>query len=320
MKIKITKVIVLVLMPGMIMAQKVDHLVSFRDINSDSYFRFNYENDFFAATDEYYTQGYTIEFVSPSLKKNPVNYLFFKPNKFSFRYGLSIEHIGFTPKSYVPEEIQFGDRPFSSAIFLKSFSIATNTNSGIRFSQSLSIGIIGPAALGKEMQVEIHKATGNKIPGGWNNQIQNDLVLNYSVDYEKQIVRYRNLFSLQTNTTFQVGTLFTNASMGFNCVFGIFDSPFSESNNKTAFQLYFYTQPLVNAVGYDATLQGGLYNNESPYTLAPNEIERITAQFNYGLVLKTKTVYAEYTRTVLTREFNTGTAAKWGGIRIGFTL
>ncbi len=318
MGMKITKMLSLVVMPYMLMAQKVDHLVSFRDIKSDRYFRFNYDNDFFAATDEYYTQGYVIEFVSPGLKKNPINNLFFKPTKFSFRYGLALEHIGFTPKAYVPEEIQFGDRPFSSAIFLKSFSISTDTNLGIRFSQSLGIGIIGPAAFGKEMQVEIHNATGNKIPGGWNNQIQNDLVLNYRVDYEKQILRYRNLFSLQTNASLQLGTLFTNAYLGFNTVFGLFNSPFSESNRKSDFQLYFYTQPLVNAVGYDATLQGGLFNNNSPYTISSKDLERITAQFNYGLVLKTKTVYAEYTRTVLTREFTTGTAAKWGGIRVGF--
>ena len=37
-------------------------------------------------------------------------------------------------------------------------------------------------------------------------------------------------------------------------------------------------------------------------------------------VIKTKTLYFEYTRSAITKEFKSGSAAKWGGIRIGFTF
>tara|TARA_R110000868_G_scaffold77551_7_gene221901 strand:+ start:580 stop:783 length:204 start_codon:yes stop_codon:yes gene_type:complete len=46
-------------------AQKIDNLVSFRDIKSTNYFRFNYDNDYFAASDKNYTQGYSFVLVSP---------------------------------------------------------------------------------------------------------------------------------------------------------------------------------------------------------------------------------------------------------------
>lgn len=299
-------------------SQKIDNLVSFRDIKSDAYFRFNYENDFFSATDKNYTQGYSFELASPYLKKNTVNHLFVKPKNSEFRYGLAIEHIGFTPSDFVSPAIQFGDRPFAAAIMLKSFTIATDTVHNRRLAQSFSLGLIGPDAFGKEMQVEIHKLTGNKIPGGWDNQIKNDVVVNYRLDYEKQLYRYQNIFALNSQSTFQLGTLFTNASLGVNTSIGLLNQPFAPIADITKFQFYLYSQPLITAVGYDATLQGGLFNRDSPYTIASSEIKRFTAQFNYGIVLKTRTLYFEYARTAITREFSSGSSYKWGGFKVGF--
>ena len=99
---------------------KIDNLVSFRDIDSPRYFRFNYDNDCFAASDENYTHGYSLEFVSPFFEMNPINTILIKPDGFNLRYGLAIEHIGFTPNKYDLPEIQFGDRPFAAAIMLRS--------------------------------------------------------------------------------------------------------------------------------------------------------------------------------------------------------
>ncbi|WP_299129994.1 lipid A deacylase LpxR family protein [uncultured Winogradskyella sp.] len=301
-------------------AQKIDNTVSYRNIESESYFRFNYDNDYFTATDENYTQGYNFELILKVLEKNPINYLFYKPNSTNSRYGLSLEHIGFTPNDYVSEDIQFGDRPFASAIMLKSFVVSTNSKKRSRLSQSLSLGIIGPGAFGKEMQVGIHKATGNKIPGGWDNQIKNDLIVNYRLDYEKQLFAPNTIFEINTKAVVQLGTLFTNTSVSLNARFGVFNSVLGDAKRNTGFQIYIYSEPVLNLVGYDATLQGGLLNTKSPYTISSNNIERLTRQFNYGLIIKTRNLYFEYTRSEITREFKTGSLAKWGGIRIGFTF
>ncbi len=301
-------------------AQKIDNLISYRDIKGDTYVRFHYDNDYFAATDENYTQGYSFELVAPYFKTNPANYLFYKPKDVETRYGLAVEHIGFTPNRYELPEIQEGDRPFAAAIYLKSFIIATDPENNSRFASSLSVGFMGPAAFGEEMQRGIHEATGNKIPLGWRNQVKNDLVLNYEVGYEKQLLKYLELFSLQANATANVGTLFTNASVGVNSTVGIINNAFSSLAERNGFKLYAYAAPLVRVIGYDATLQGGLINKESPYTIASSEVQRVTGQMNYGIVLKTKTLYVEYTRSVITKEYRTGRSYKWGGIRIGFTL
>lgn len=301
-------------------SQKINNLVSFRDIESASYLRFNYENDFFSATDKNYTQGYNLELAHPSLKKNPINHLFLKTKNYNTRYGISIEHIGFTPSDFVSPAIQFGDRPFASAIMLKSFTVATDTSKSNRISQSLSLGLIGPGSFGKEMQVKIHKATGNKIPGGWDNQIKNDIVFNYRIDFEKLLYRYNSIFAINSQATAQVGTLFTNISAGVNVSLGLLKSSFSLKKNKRKFQLYLYSQPVVSLIGYDATLQGGFFKKDSPYTIEASKVERFTAEFNYGLILKTSILYFEYARTTITREFESGNSANWGGIKVGFTF
>lgn len=310
--------ILFVLLPSLLFSQKIDHLASFRDIKNDTYFRFNYENDYFAATDENYTQGYSFELVMPVFEKNPINHLFFIPNTSTTKYGLAVEHIGFTPNHYELPEIQVGDRPFAAAIMLKSFMVATDTLSHSRFTSSLSVGLIGPGAFGKEMQVGIHELTGNKEPLGWRHQIKNDLVLNYEVGYERQLLRYRNVLSIQGQANAQLGTLFTNTSFGASATLGKINSPFSM--NQQGFELYLYAHPLLRVVGYDATLQGGLLNATSPYTIRSSDVERFVGQFNYGLILKTRTLYFEYSRSRITREFKTGASASWGGLKIGFTF
>lgn len=313
---KSTIIIVLFLVPIVLFSQKIDHLASFRDIQSFSYFRFNYDNDYFAATDENYTQGYNFELVLPVFEKNPLNHLFIIPKETKSKYGLALEHIGYTPNHYERPEIQVGDRPFAAAIMLKSFVVATDTIRKSRLVSSLSLGLIGPGAFGEEMQVGIHKVTGNKEPLGWRHQIKNDVVLNYRVSYEKQLFTYRELFTLQGISSVQLGTLFTNASLGFNTTIGIVNSPFT--NSKKGFALYLYSQPRVSMIGYDATLQGGVFNQNSPYTIPNSDIERFTAQLDYGLVLQTRTLYIEFSRSLITREISTLGSAGWGGMKIGF--
>lgn len=301
-------------------SQKLDHGASFRDINSSSYFRFHYDNDYFASRDRDYTQGYNFELVANGLRKNPINMLFLKPKNSVSKYGLAIEHIGFAPNNIKSSEIQYGDRPFAAAIYLKSFVITTDTIHKSRLSAAFSLGIMGPGAFGKEMQEAIHKSTGNTLPQGWQNQIRNDAVVQYEVNYEKQLLRFGNLAALQVSTSAKVGTLFTNANLGLNAVIGILNTPFAGTQNRKKFALYFYSQPMATFVGYDATLQGGLFNRESPYTIASGSVKRVTAQHNYGFVVQTKTLYFEYFRTAITKEFDSGIAAKWGGIKIGFTF
>jgi lipid A 3-O-deacylase len=78
-------------------AQAIDNTLSYRNIPGDKYFRINYENDFFAASDRDYTQGILIEKVSPVFKNFPGMKIPWHPEKSEYKYGMAIEHNAYTP-------------------------------------------------------------------------------------------------------------------------------------------------------------------------------------------------------------------------------
>lgn len=300
------------------LAQKIEQVSVMRDVASQRYFRWNYENDMFVFTDFNYTQGYNFELVTPKLVKNPLNFLLIKFANDNNKFGLSIEGIGFTPEDIVSHVIEVGDRPFSSATVIKSFVIATNKSKKFRLSSGLSLGMIGQSTLGKETQVAIHKLTGSAIPNGWKHQIRNDFLINYQLDFEKELLNL-NFAVLSGDAKMKLGTLFSNTTLGCNLVVGKYHSALSDTADRP-FQFYGFIQPLINFIGYDANLQGGVFNSSSPYTIADKDISRLTFQCNYGLILKFRRIYFEFSQTYLTAEFASGSDVRWGSVRVGWIL
>lgn len=301
-------------------AQRIDNTASFREIKSKHYFRYHYDNDYFTATDYFYTQGANFELVSPKLIQNPINKLFKQLKNGEQQYGLALEQMGYTPTSLKSDKILYNDRPFAAAVMLKSFLVSTNATHKTKLSSILSIGILGPYAFGKEIQTEIHKWISDEVPHGWQHQIKNDVILNYEIAHEKQLYRFDNLFALNSNAKLRLGTMNTNISGGLTTTFGKINSPFTSLKNKNGFQIYAYLQAFVTIIGYDASLQGGLINQKSSYIITNQNINRFTFQKNFGIVMQYKAIYLEYSRSELSKEFETGKPHKWGGFRIGFKL
>lgn len=306
-----------VCLPIMLSAQKAEYGLTFRDMSGTNYVRFHYDNDYFVTQDQNYTQGFNFVRVAPFFKDSPINHLFPNPRDKATKFGVSLEHLMYTPENIGIPDIQPEARPFSASLIFNSFMIATDTIKHARVTSNLSLGIIGPKAFGEEMQVSFHKLTNNLVPAGWENQIQNDLILNYDIQYEKQLFRYNDLFSLQGTGAARLGTLFTDVSGGINSSFGIINAPFLDASKEKKFQIYLYGEARVNASIYDATLQGGLSNRRNVHTLSSGQIQPFTAEFNYGAVMQTKHIYAEFTRSQMTRQIEKGTPLKWGGIRVG---
>lgn len=314
----------LVFLPVFGSAQRIDNIAAQRATQEKGYFRFHYDNDFFSRnrTDYYYTQGYSFEVAHPVFAKNPVSKILLRFRDKPATYGLASEHFGFTPTSIKSDEILMGDRPFAGVIMLKSFSISVDTARRQRLSSMLSLGMVGPAAFAGQMQAAIHRWSGDPEPHGWQYQIRNDGVVNYELNHERQLVTIPDFLSLNTNAQVRLGTLSDKVQAGLTLSLGYFDSPFVSFPNsrKKDLQFYVYSQPVGSLVGYDATLQGGLFNRSSPYTLTGAEINRFTFQHNYGVVMKVRKLYAEYYRTYLSREFKSGRTHVWGGVKLGIAF
>ncbi|MBA3827426.1 MAG: lipid A deacylase LpxR family protein [Taibaiella sp.] len=302
-------------------AQMIDNTVGFKNINSDKYFRLNYENDFFSATDIYYTQGINLEIVAPWARHFILSKALLHPRGWYTRYGIGIEHNGYTPTSIGHDEILHGDRPFGGTLALKTFQISIDTTRRQRLSTTLYTGILGAAAGTAEMQTGIHRWLHNIRPRGWPNQIHNDAVLDYEVDYEKQIFSLGRYLLLDVDARACIGTLRDNAGVGSTLYFGYYDSPYDIiTSNARNFRIYGYEHAGFNAIGYDATLQGGLFNRSSPYTIPTADITRGTFENRFGFVVMYRRISLEYFQSFLSPEFSTGKMHVWGGIQIAFGL
>lgn len=299
--------------------QLIDNTASYRTIQTDRYFRLHYENDYFSEADYYYTQGINLEYVSPGIRKLPVSRLLIKGDRKNTKYGISLEHLGFTPTSISHPEILRGDRPFAATIFLKTFSIVNDSLRGYRIVSALSTGAIGPAAGGMEMQQTIHRWIHDTDPLGWSNQIQNDVVLNYQLDVEKKLLPYKKYFSSTAKAGAHLGTLSNKIYGSVSFMAGLFDNPFQYFNHQRRFfQIYIFEEPVINAVGYDASLQGGMFNHSSSYIISSGNVTRLVFQNNMGLMLKIGKFNMEYFQSFVTKEFHTGTSHHFGGVRIGW--
>jgi len=303
-------------------AQAISNLTPERTIEAKSYIRLNYENDFFTATDYYYTQGVQLEVVCPGMRRFFMSHLLIHPENFETRFGLALQHNAYTPVDYVAKDIQYGDRPFAATALLQFFSSANSIEKRQRISTTFSLGVMGPWAGAKELQTYIHEITPNAVPHGWNNQLENDVLLNYELDFDKQLLELSRYVNLSANMMVRAGTLSDKANFGVTLIAGLINNPFGTySDQHRKFQLYLYDHPEVNGVAYDATLQGGIFSGAgNPYIIRPADISRVVFRNNWGVVLQWQRVYLEYYQSYMTPEFHGGLDHHNGGIQIGLKL
>jgi lipid A 3-O-deacylase len=304
-----TIVALLLAVPLPVVAQ--DHLV-----------RIQYDNDFFSATDQYYTQGVRMEYIAPVFERSPVRHVLLRPQNATASYaGIAIQRDGFTPSGIRINHIPHGDRPYAATMFISQFALVLNRENHTRIFSQLDLGMIGPIVGGREEQTGIHKAIGDILPLGWEYQVANDAVVNYTVEVEKGLLR-RKLMLLTGFTQGRLGTLYTDVSAGALVRIGWMNDYFSNVGISTQgglrkFQGYVFAKGSVKAVGYNATMQGGL-SGKSIYTLPASSVERVVTQGSCGVVVSYKRMLLEYTKVYLSPEYTNGLSHGWGHCSLSF--
>ncbi len=228
-------------------------------------------------------------------------------------YGLSATQDCYTPASIRRDTVLKGDRPYSALMFLGHFKISNNEEKKQRLTSEIDLGAIGPCAKCEEEQKGIHKALDNIQPLGWEYQISNDILINYSMRYEKNIFS-KKLIDLTGMAEVNAGTIYDNAAIGANLRFGKMQGYFENMRSKKL-QLYVSAQGWAKAVAHNGTLQGGLFS-KSVNTLSYNEIAPVVLRGSLGLTLSYKKISIEYCRIFITREIKTWWAHGWGYINI----
>ncbi|WP_158824812.1 lipid A deacylase LpxR family protein [Mucilaginibacter lacusdianchii] len=236
------------------------------------------DNDSFLGqgTDRYYTNGIYL-FYRQGLTNKNLDSSKLANKVLGFEVGQKI----FNPYSgYVPNPALV-DRPFAGYLYAgANLNLLYKNESNLKI--GLQAGVIGPAALGEEVQNVIHDTFGFYTLAGWDTQIHNSVQLNLSAQYNKLLAR-ASWIDLTGSSYANLGTGFNGAGLGAIVRAGNFNQLFNSvstqstairnSNNNLlhSYELFAYYKPTFNYVGYDATIQGGLSQNHSDQiTFTPN--------------------------------------------------
>jgi lipid A 3-O-deacylase len=298
-------------------------------LSHDKYFRIQGDNDILNNTDRFYTNGLRFDLILPAFSSSPLSRLLVPYWREGINYyGLSIVQNMYTPSTTKLGGILYGDRPYAAYLYIGSFKITNDLNRRVRLSSELQLGVIGSASLGEFVQKWFHNTVPtNNEPLGWQYQIQNDLLLNYLVSIEKGILATPhaevNLFGSGS-----LGTVYTELNAGAYFRVGVFNPYFRtlgfckrSVNLRQGLrntQAWFFVRVAGSGVGYDATLQGGMFNHTSPYVIPYAELARVQFKGSAGLAFSTGgfQVFAE--QFLQSPEFLNGWWHKW--MSIGFTF
>jgi len=262
-----------------------------------SHFYFHYENDLFARTDRYYTQGIDLGINHFSQKTNECNEL----KRLTFSQNV------FTPSTIKSDSVLVNDQPYAA-------TLSGNVELGMIRSNVFSylvggeIGMIGPLAGGKQMQTGIHKATKNFLPLGWQYQINNGLIADVYAKVEKPVLSIDSVFQLIGGVSARLGTFQTNVIPSFSIVIG----------NRKSGSVSFFLENTLAAVAYDGTLQGALICSKSDYVLRSNEVEDFVFKSELSLLYRIRKValMLNYSVQSKTFDYQGSDFHYWGGLRL----
>ena len=251
-------------------------------------------------TDRYYTNGsflsfkYLLDTAIKNLNKKIIE----------FQIGQQI----YTPyQSNVPLKSQ-QDRPFAGYLFVQT-TISKFYQNGSVLKLSAQLGILGPSALGEQVQTLWHQLIHYYKPLGWEYQIGNSLGMQADFLGSKKILPsiLSNHVDANLVTSIQTGSIWDDISVGilerasiikllplYNS--NMFGASIGVNTRNEAF-LYFF--PELNYTFYDASIEGSIFKKNSPlvFGIIPFRFEmKAGVHFRFGKI------NVGYDASFLTRE------------------
>ena len=166
------------------------------EVEKEGTFNLLIENDKFTGTDQHYTNGIQISFLTgkdnvPNWLRAVAVYLPGISDYAALRTGYVIGHNIYTPEDVETREPIFDDRPYAGWLY-GGLALVAETEDQLDTWQ-LELGIVGPSARGEEVQNSFHKLIGVDEAEGWDNQLDDEF--GYALTYEH---KWRNLAEFRT--------------------------------------------------------------------------------------------------------------------------
>lgn len=195
-----------------------------KDETQKNFLSVSVENDFLGGgTDQFYTSGVRLTYfnvntpVPRGLDRLAESIPTFDLNDTTSTFFTLGQNI-YTPQDITIRENQDDDRPWAAFLY-GSVGLATINNNHIDEFE-LTLGVVGPEALGEQTQKFVHKhiSTSSPTPQGWDNQLEFEpgLVLSAGRRWPRAVEQdFAGLkFQVEPNVNVSVGNIYTYAGTG----------------------------------------------------------------------------------------------------------
>jgi hypothetical protein len=180
-----------------------------------------WENDIFAGEDRKYTNGAFLRYTAPTnrlhgwaewLKGNLRGFTPAEDWTMAYKLGHSL----FTSSDINDPDPPLDDRPYAAA-FTGTATLFADTGDRLD-SWSLDVALVGPLALGEEIQSWVHDTFTGDDPQGWDTQLENELAFRVLYEQTRRVGLGRMGgvgFDALPRASVALGTLETSAGAGF---------------------------------------------------------------------------------------------------------
>jgi lipid A 3-O-deacylase len=235
----------------------------------------------------------------------------------------------FTPYSGNVYQMDKQDRPFTAYMHMGATMKWLYKSENI-LSANVQAGIMGPGAMGKQIQSGFHKAFGLYEIKGWEHQLNNEASLNMELNYQHFLFREnKEHFDLSATSGALIGNTFSGANAGLLLRIGkmnafhqtAYNNSRVESKNsgmkKTKTEIFLFTKPQINYVAYNATIQGGMFRSDKgPVTF---DIKRWVYSQQIGVDFATNRWSSKLFYTLKSKEVeSTASGYQYGSIALSY--
>jgi len=198
-------------------------------------YRLEFDNDAFVGSDNQFSSGWSLQYHSAIAADwrsldTPADWLVrfgehlpgLQGARLVKRFNMSVGQIIQTPANLSKRELIANDVPYAAVIATQATWLAYSDEEFRGF--EISLGIVGPAALGEPSQNLVHRLIGINEARGWDNQLNSEPVFNVNYMRKKKFYRYRGASGFSADAALNghvaLGTLFTLAALRIETRFG----------------------------------------------------------------------------------------------------
>jgi lipid A 3-O-deacylase len=309
----------------------------------------DFMNDMGKGTDDAYTNGTRIDMFYNKGHKSSFFLDRWMPKAGdssinTFGLGLALDM--YTPKDITDAYYQRNDYAWSGGLYAIHSLYSYNPEKRYDFQTEVLAGVMGANSLAKPIQKIVHRIIADpSIPQGWNNQLNNDILLNANLMAEKELLHKGNILEVIGAAKVSVGTMIDGIDISPTIMIGKNNNYFNgfmaqhsvEKGQKL--QAYISIKPGIQFVAWNSLLEGGMFSGRSrvkmPYIASTPEnivitdkyigqerpqIENVISYISYSLVLKYGQFGLSYNQTHTSELVKNTYAHTYGNFTITYLL